>query len=121
MALKSKMVVASSSKRFKSFLFGILFASVTWSISLYLYWRLTHSTSDHSSTNKPSSLNQGYFHNDIILPYENDEKKLQRSRSKYYSENKYKNSEALMNQLKPEIIKPRTEIDKGKDFPNIIS
>uniref|UniRef100_A0A1B6JV54 Polypeptide N-acetylgalactosaminyltransferase n=2 Tax=Homalodisca TaxID=139475 RepID=A0A1B6JV54_9HEMI len=106
------MVVASSSKRFRSFMFGILFASVTWSISLYLYWRLTHSTSDFSSTRKPSSLHQDFVHNDIVIPYENDEKKLKRSMSKYYPQNKYKNSEALINKLKPEIIKPRIEIDK---------
>lgn len=102
------------SKKFRSFLFGILFASVTWSISLYLYWKLNETTVSYSSTRKPNnfaSIPNRPLQNDILLPYENDEKKLQRSKSKYYS-NKYKNSETLINHLQPEKVKPIVDVDE---------
>lgn len=110
------MAVAHSSKRFRSFFLGILFASVTWSISLYLYWRLNQATLSYKTTRRPisSESHQAYqLKNDIFLPYEKDEKKLQRSMSKYFGKGEYKNSETLKEHLKPEKIKPLVDMDEG--------
>lgn len=123
--VESKMVL-SSSKRFKSFLFGILFASVTWSISLYLYWKLTQSTDGHNATRRPSfqsSLKKAHImENDILIPYEMDKNKIKRSKSKYFGDGKYKNSDALKNHLKPQNIKPLVDVNKGNNcsFKNVI-
>lgn len=113
-------MVANSSlpKRFKPFVCGILFASVTWSISLYLYWWLTQTTGGFVSTRKPvaAELHQSRgISNDIVLPYENDENKLKRSKSKYFAPNKFKNSDSLINHLQPEPIKPAVDVDKGNN------
>lgn len=113
----SVSVMASSNKRFKSFLLGILFASVTWSISLYLYWKLTEVTKSQTSTKSPDVTSAKRFHqlkNDVYLPYEIDDKKIQRAKSKYFAQNKYKNSDNLINQLKPKLVEPIVNVDKGK-------
>lgn len=112
-----EIMAFSSSKRFRSFLFGILFASVTWSISLYLYWRLTQTADRHTATRQPSYPSivrkAQILQNDILIPYEMDEKKIKRSKSKYFADSKFKNSDSLKNHLKPQHIKPLVDIDKG--------
>lgn len=112
------MAVAYPPKRFRSFILGILFASVTWSVSLYLYWRLNQATSNYKTTKNPVSSEtyskQYQLKNDIFLPYESDEKKIQRSMSKYFGKGEFKNSETLKEHLKPVKIKPISDVDEGK-------
>lgn len=95
----------SNVKRYYSFLLGIIAASITWSVVLYLYIRLGNDIRK-SLPSKVISANrtvqdakekQGYrIENDIVLPYENSLKSL------YYQKKKYfKNSEKLVKQLQP--------------------
>lgn len=107
--------MVTSSKRFKSFLFGIIFASATWAVSLYLYWKLTQDSNNYVTTKKPW-LPTKIISNDVLLPYEDNDKNRERSKSKYYSPYKYKNSEALINQLQPKLVKPKSEafVQEGK-------
>uniref|UniRef100_A0A1B6DK05 Polypeptide N-acetylgalactosaminyltransferase n=1 Tax=Clastoptera arizonana TaxID=38151 RepID=A0A1B6DK05_9HEMI len=106
--------MAGSSKRFKSFLFGILFASVTWAVSLYLYWTLTQDSNSYVTTRKPWRPSTRIMSNDVLLPYEDDEKNRIRSKSKYFSP--YKNSEGLKKQLQAKLVKPITEVPVPEDL-----
>ncbi|KAL0276844.1 UNVERIFIED_CONTAM: hypothetical protein PYX00_004322 [Menopon gallinae] len=94
----------SNVKRYYSFLLGIIAASITWSVVLYLYIKLGNDL--HKSLPKVISANhtiqnakekQVYkIENDIVLPYENSLKSL------YYQKKKYfRNSEKLVKQLQP--------------------
>lgn len=106
----------TSSLRFKSFMFGIIFASTTWAVSLYLYWRLTQDSSKYTSTQSPFNLSSKYSRKSYVnLPYEDDFKKFIRSKSKYFDPNKYENSDKLVKQLQSKLIKPVGHIDEGKD------
>lgn len=52
----------------KSFFWGVVIASLTWSISLYLYWTLTNSISDNSSaTNVPNDQNDMKLHRKHVI------------------------------------------------------
>lgn len=108
-----------SSKRFRSFFFGIVFASFTWTVILYLYWTLNQTEDTRNTIRRPTLASMvqksNFMLNDILIPYEMDEKKIKRSKSKYLAfDNKYKNSDSLKKHLKPERIQPLLDIDKGK-------
>lgn len=104
----------SSSLRFKSFIFGIIFASTTWAVSLYLYWRLTLDSGKYTPTQSPFNLSAKFSRKGYVnLPYEDDFKKFMRSKSKYFDPNKYENSDRLVKQLHPKLIKPVEHIDEG--------
>lgn len=94
----------SNVKRYYSFLLGIIAASVTWSVVLYLYVKLGNDfhtnfiQKDVSSnfTLQNSKEKQAYkMSEDAAMPYDND-------KSSYYQRKKYyKNSEKLIKQLQP--------------------
>lgn len=102
--------------RFKSFLFGIIFASTTWAVSLYLYWRLTQdsSSSKYTPTQPSFMLSAKYSRKgDVNLPYEDDFKKYMRSKAKYFDPDKFENSDKLLKHLQPKLIKPVGYMDEG--------
>lgn len=88
----------------KSFLYGICFASVTWIISLYLYFQIT---SNENSTKKSADL--ALWTREQILP------KTQVQKIPSYEHNNThftKNSAKLIKKLTP--IKKNVELDNGK-------
>ncbi|XP_067005377.2 polypeptide N-acetylgalactosaminyltransferase 11 [Anabrus simplex] len=119
--------------RYNSFIWGIIFASVTWTVSLYLYSRLSRESSPSKwgmlkgSTPAPVSGNHfrhpkqeplkapdlsyrdnNLLDNDIVLPYETEGK------SAYYNKKKYfQNSDALIKQLQPVPVKSGKKLPDG--------
>lgn len=110
----------------KSFLWGIIFASITWITSLYLYWQLTNSNTATASSHYSSQLvkNDQFFSkssgkNDVLnLIVSNEIDKslfgskdvVEKKRKKYKS---YYNSEKLIKSLQPVSPKSSVDIDKG--------
>ncbi|XP_075212719.1 polypeptide N-acetylgalactosaminyltransferase 35A-like [Lycorma delicatula] len=105
-----------SNVRYKSFLWGIVFSSLTWAVSLYLYWLLTQDDSIQNPTRRsftPSKLSKSFNKFDsvnevVVLPYEDNDLQRMRAKSKYY-----KNSNSVINQLKPKLIKPNVPLPQG--------
>lgn len=110
----------------KSFLWGIIFASFTWTTSLYLYWQLSSSNiSTATSTFMTPSRNTFYgtksaqhriMHNEIDEP--NDKKKFGWKNRLGYKETffkKYHNSDKLIKSLQPVAPKDNTLDDPSKN------
>ncbi|KAK7789740.1 hypothetical protein R5R35_010989 [Gryllus longicercus] len=113
--------------RYNSFWFGIIFASATWTISLYLYTKLSKesysskwSTSqpfvavnipnkDHSALLKHETfLDTNKVDGDDILPFEG------KGKSAYYNKRKYfKNSDGLIKHLQPVAPKSSKTLPDG--------
>lgn len=99
-------------KRYSYFFLGILVASFTWAVSIYLYWSLNKETHfPHTSNSAPAAhFKRKHTPNDIIIPYEDDDKKRQRAKSKYYDpKGVLKNKDIVRQKLKPVPIKPVSE------------
>lgn len=100
-------------KRYSYFFLGILVASLTWAVSIYLYWSLNKETHySHTSNNSPvvSHFKRKHSPNDIILPYEDDDRKRQRAKSKYYDpKGVLKKSDIIRQKLNPIPFKPPNE------------
>lgn len=111
----------------RSFVYGIIVASTTWCVSLYLYWMLVHSTPDlqpssmtASHLNAPSigdtKLNQNLVRpnqNQILAPDDGKRAYVENQKSyiyqKYKKEKKFRKiSQRLIDELKP------VQIDAGK-------
>ncbi|XP_073989457.1 polypeptide N-acetylgalactosaminyltransferase 35A-like [Rhodnius prolixus] len=99
-------------KRYTYFCIGIIVASVTWAVSLYLYWRLNSENGLH----KPQSTFYPSFHraapnslNDVIIPYEDDDKKRFRAKKKYFDPllNSISDNDIVRQKLKPVPVKGR--------------
>lgn len=92
-------------RRYSCFLLGIIVASFTWAVSIYLYWSLNKEKYVSHTLN--SSI--GYrrqMQNDIVIPYEDDEKKRWRAKSKYYDPNNLiKKDDIIRQKLNPVPIK----------------
>lgn len=87
----------------KSFLCGICFASITWAVSLYLYWQLNKREFDSTPTNS------------ALIHTSNDKRSMGKSdsfsRNAKYNYSKYKNninSDMVIAKLQP-IIKNGSE------------
>lgn len=95
----------------RSFLYGICFSSITWVVSLYLYWQLTSSSSNPQLSSISSEKMFDYRSrneiNNNVLPEEDDEGLNNYKKQKFKS---YVNSENLIKQLQPVAI-------KGRDSP----
>lgn len=103
-------------KRYYYFLLGIIAASITWSVVLYLYLRLGNDSSTnvdtnvHSFNNSKQNTKKKLTYNmkdDVVIPYENNIRSLFYQKKKYY-----KNSAKLIKDLQPVI--PGTSKDFGK-------
>ncbi|XP_039280428.1 polypeptide N-acetylgalactosaminyltransferase 11 [Nilaparvata lugens] len=110
----------ASTVRYNSFCWGIVFASITWMIILYMYWLLnTDSTHSFQQTTLPFTPSQPRINNEILLPYEDNDAQRQRAKQKYFKnqnylpKTKYKNSKKLIQQLQPELIKPNIDLPNG--------
>lgn len=113
----------------RSFLYGIIVASTTWCVSLYLYWVLVHSTSEIQSLSMTVS---NIMVSSIVDPNHNrnkasanrnqlsgsdDEKRADVDKAKSYLYQKYKKekklrkiSQRLIDELQP------VQIDAGKGY-----
>lgn len=128
---------------FTSFFYGILIASVTWALSLYMYARLSQNDDLANPTmlisDLPNSLKDSTFdqqsrkwlenthynnhNNSLIWPqkYVNRmNKDTVLGKDQYDSKFKYKNSDKLLEQLKPIPIKPSVIIGQGKYFACVV-
>lgn len=111
----------------RSFVYGIVVASTTWCVSLYLYWVLVHSTSDMqsapltvsnvmvSSIDDPKHNRNQVLANLNQLPGPDDEKRANVDKQKSYLYQRYKKekkfrkiSQRLVDELQP------VQIDAGK-------
>lgn len=91
----------------KSFLYGIFFASMTWTISLYLYWQLNKNEHSVSATTSP-----------LVLSRDKQQIKENRiiNKHKWWSLDKhsnYVNSERNIAKLQP-VNRHANESDAGK-------
>lgn len=111
----------------RSFVYGIIVASTTWCVSLYLYWVLVHSTPEMQPSSMtvshiiaPSIVDQNQNRNNV-LPNPNqiygsdDEKRAKADKQKSYLFQKYRKekkfrkiSQRLIDELQP------VQIDAGK-------
>jgi polypeptide N-acetylgalactosaminyltransferase len=102
----------------KSFFYGIIAASVTWAISLYLFWTLTTNPSlQNGLTNSPAvakSLNPQF--ENVVLKKSNVVAPNQLLLDKYEHLKKEKEHRKISQKLKDELkpVKPQGLI--GKDF-----
>lgn len=107
----------------KSFIFGIVVASVTWSISLYLYWTLVHnndgvSVPEHGDVSVISGVIQSKGDGSISLNHLDNDSRKYHDKSKhsnkkmyldkverYRKEKKYRKiSQKLADELQPKVI-----------------
>lgn len=91
----------------KSFIFGIVVASITWSISLYLYWTLLHNNDVVSKGEGSISVNS--LDNDIRKNYDKSKhssKNMYMDKvERYKKEKKYRKiSRTLADELQPKVI-----------------
>lgn len=118
----------------RSFVYGIIVASTTWCVSLYLYWVLVHSTSEMQSSSMIVSnimvptVTESNLHkrskgmanlNQLSGP--DDEKRTYADKNKSYLYQKYKKekkfrkiSRRLIDELQP------VQIDAGKGEPSFV-
>nr|XP_018898308.1 PREDICTED: polypeptide N-acetylgalactosaminyltransferase 35A-like [Bemisia tabaci] len=109
-------------RRYRSFWWGMLIASLTWMTSIYLYWNLTAEQSlqtiSESAPTPLKLLKPLKHHNPLdneILPYEND-KTIAKNKKKYFQyENGYKNSDNLKKKLKVQYPTPESPLPFGLD------
>lgn len=99
----------------KSFLYGIIIASSTWSISFFLYWTLTQSDDYQRNSSSPPGWSDSPLSNKINLELENnlledgDPKMVEKSRyfimdkeSRYRKEKKFRKiSHKLIEEMRP--------------------
>lgn len=105
----------------KSFVFGIVVASITWSISLYLYWTLVHnndviSAPEHGAVSVISdelkddkSISRNSLDNDSLKYHDKSKhsnKKMYLDKVEHYrKEKKYRKiSQKLADELQPRVI-----------------
>lgn len=81
----------------RSFLYGICFASLTWVISLYLYFQLTK---NDIMSNKIPTQQSWSFKSNLIEP-------LQKYSRNIKAPNNYVNSDHFIKQLQPVLATPR--------------
>lgn len=93
----------------KSFLYGICFASLTWIVSLYLYFQLTSQEAYTKNTIQPWAERSHPLMNGIM---EESAKNyhIDKSHEKRYK--KYNNKE-LIRKLQPVFSKPSEDLDEG--------
>lgn len=109
----------------KSFIWGSLFASLTWTISLYLYWSLNSSAQMQQSSSTsyspvPAQLiskQRPYSSNDVLPENKNE---LSRKAKKWekYAKNKY-----MLQDNKYDVLKKPKQLDENKKVynPNKVS
>lgn len=78
----------------KSFIFGIVVASITWSISLYLYWTLVHnndviSASEHGGVFVSEEIQSSKGEGSISLNSLNNDSKKYHDKLKHSNKNMY--------------------------------
>ena len=118
------------STKYASFFYGIVIASVTWAFSLYLYSRLSQNVDIANPTmfisDLPNPLKESTFdqrsrqrqdHNNYVNKMN---KELIGGKEQYDLKPKkdYKNSEKLLQQLKPVPVKPAVTIGQGEFWIN---
>lgn len=111
----------------KSFLYGIIIASLTWSVSFFLYWTLTQSDDYQKNSSSPpgwssdsplnNKLNQEYENNNLIGDGKIDEKSryfIIDRESRYRKEKKFRKiSHKLIDEMQPVFPKvPKGEAGK---------
>lgn len=110
----------------KSFLWGIVFASITWLISIYLYMQLSKTTG--GSLSQPRRMEpvmiqheNNYFNNDLNNIISNEISGTYRKKffdgakdSDMRNLKKYYNSAKLIKSLQPVLPSSKSIIDKGK-------
>lgn len=115
------------STRYISFISGIVIASLTWAISLYLYSKLSQNantinptmlTPDRSKLSKQSTFDHGVY-NDHELGLR-DNRVFHRDKETMVDKGTYnlkgrnfKNSEKLLQQLMPVPVKPTVTLGQG--------
>jgi H+/gluconate symporter-like permease len=113
------------STKYVSFFYGMVIASITWAFSLYLYSRLSQNVNNINPTMlisdlpkplkeitfdqhlKQKSENNNYFHKT------NNELSNVKEQYNFLSKRHHKNSEKLLQQLKPIPIKSMVTIGEG--------
>lgn len=84
----------------RSFLCGLIVASTTWFISLYLYWLLVHS--DSSALGAQNLIEAGRPTGQLSGDSDNDQPKKQFIRKKYENEKRLRKiSQRLLDELRP--------------------
>lgn len=113
----------------KSFIWGTLFASLTWTVSLYLYWGLNSTAETQQSTSisyspvpaKFIAKQRPYSSNDVLAQNKND---VSRKALKWekYAKSKYMLEERSMNKYDV-LKKPKMSEDMDKKLynPNKVS
>lgn len=112
----------------KSFLYGIIIASLTWSISFFLYWTLTQSDDYQKNSSSPPGWSDSPLSNKISPPElennllgDGDKKMDEKARyfimdkeSRYRKEKKFRKiSHKLIDELRPVFPKvPKGEAGK---------
>ncbi|KAJ8687555.1 hypothetical protein QAD02_023349 [Eretmocerus hayati] len=121
------------STKFASFFYGIVIASLTWAFSLYLYWKLTQNDSNINPTmlalSEPKTPKESYFNQKQHHPQSDDDKShLSKEnlidnkdvKNDLKFKNSYKNSEKLLQQLKPVPLKPAHPVGQGLDEVGLV-
>lgn len=93
----------------KSFFYGICFASVTWAVSLYLFWQLSKNVSyDPLPSYSPVSTHQVDLHDNSLLGGEYEKANHAKDNIlKKPKRNNYVNSQKLIKGLQPVTQKPQ--------------
>lgn len=109
------------SKMGKSFIFGIVVASITWSISLYLYWTLVHNNENISASEHGAAISedmQSKSDGSISLNSLDNDSRKYHEKSKHSNKNLYldkveryrkekkyrKIGQKLADELRPKVI-----------------
>lgn len=117
----------------KSFIWGIIFASITWIISLYLYWQLSLSNANMVTSTQfispsefmnhaPKAVNHNIMGNEIpennVRKKWNDWKDKMNNKKAFFK--KYHNSDNLIKSLQPVYPKDETLEDPGLSIISFI-